>query len=146
MNLSELSYRSNECYIDLNGTEHCIFFLVYLQNLSINVCIQFYNFHILCLHFYFLVVSFKVWYHYVTAHVKFSLFVFCTLIYVHVILLVTHCKAKLIAHLRCICFDIFPFCVILIQFWRIFPNCEKGKCLQFSHQPIGYVLAQLFFM
>ena len=113
---------------------------------SINICIQFYSFHILCLHFYFLVVSSKVWYRYVTVHVKFSLFMLYTLIYVHVNLLVTHCKEKLITYLRCISlFGHFPF---LYQFGSILENSfqilEKGKCLQFSHQPIGYVVAQLF--
>ena len=55
------------------------------------------------------------------------------------------CIAKLIVYLRCICFDIFLF----VSFWFNFinfPNCEKGKCLQFSRQDMGYILSQPFFM
>ena len=130
MNLSKLSCRGNECYVNLNMMEHCIFFLVALQYLSTNVCIQFIIF-ILC------VCTTISWWWASKCGVtmwqlmwNFCLFVFCTLIYVHISLLGMHCKAKLSVYLRCI-FDIFPFCVILIQFCRIFPNCEKGKCLQF---------------
>ena len=55
------------------------------------------------------------------------------------------CIAKLIAYIRCIYFDIFPFKSFWFNFIN-FLNCEKGKCLQFSCQPIGYILTQLFFM
>ena len=39
----------------------------------------------------------------------------------------------------------FPFMSFWFNFVN-FPNCEKGKCLQFSCQPMGYILIQLFFM
>ena len=148
MILSELSHRSNECYIDLNVTEHCIFFLIYLPNL---VSMYAFNFII----FIFCVCTSISWWWASKSGIamwqlmwNFLLFVFCTLIYVHANLLVMCCKAKLIAYLRCIFlfwhFSLFvSFCSNFGEFFQI---VEKGKCLKFSHQPIGYVLAQLFIM
>ena len=56
------------------------------------------------------------------------------------------CTSKLIAYLRCIYFDIFLFYVILDYNFEYIPNCRKGKHLQFTGQPIGYTVTQLFLL
>ena len=92
--------------------------------------------HNLCLHFYFLVVSFRVWYHYVPTYVKFS-FV-CVLHFnscAHIV------KQNWLHTLDIYLYsEIFPFFVIFDFFSQ---NVKRESVYSFC-QPTGYVLAQLF--